>query len=467
MLGGELGLVSTVGVGSTFTLYVPALLDAQGAAIASAPPAPPAPAPANASAAVQAPARPLPPSTPSLVEDDRNAIVPGDRVALVVEDDPVFARILVELAREHGFKVVVSLSGTSVPALARELRPDAITLDIHLADLSGWHLLDRLKHDPATRHIPVHVITIDDERDRALRQGAIGAMVKPASREALSEAFVELIRFNERKSRRLLVVEDNPVERDAIVSTIGNGDVVTTAVGDAAEALKALGEHDYDCIVLDLGLPGRSGQQLLDELHAHPSWREIPVIIYTARDLSRQQEAQLRRSAKTIVLKTAASLDRLLDETALFLHRVHSNLPEAKRQRIERIHQSDTALSGKTVLVVDDDVRNIFALTSLLERYRMIVVTAENGREALTTLAATPATALVIMDLMMPEMDGFAAMRAIRADGVHQELPIIALTAKAMQGDREQCLEAGASDYITKPVDSDQLLSMLRVWLYR
>ncbi|HEX3135941.1 MAG TPA: response regulator, partial [Planctomycetota bacterium] len=378
-----------------------------------------------------------------------------------------FARILVELAREQGFKAVVSLRGAGVPALARELKPDAITLDIHLGDGNGWHLLDRLKHDPHTRHIPVHVITVDDERARALRQGALGALTKPATRDTLAKAFASLMRFRDQQKRHLLVVEDDETVRQAIIDTVGNGDVLTTAVGDAEAALAALARQPFDCIVLDLGLPGISGQHLLDALHDHPQWREIPVIIYTARDLGTGEEQRLRRTAKTIVLKTAASLDRLLDETALFLHRVHSRLPDSKRQRIERVHQADSVLTGRTVLVVDDDVRNVFALTSLLERYGMTVATAENGREALTRLAELPEIALVLMDIMMPEMDGYTAMRAIRAEAKWQHLPILALTAKAMKGDREQCLAAGAFDYITKPVDSDQLLSMLRVWLYR
>jgi CheY-like chemotaxis protein len=466
LLGGELRLVSTVGEGSTFALVLPvtAVLDVAAMKPVERPGVPlrampPLSAPvASAQDVIQ---------QPSLVEDDRASIVSGDRVVLIVEDDLAFARILVDLAREQGFKAVVSLRGAGVPALTRELKPDAITLDIHLADGNGWHLLDRLKNDPHTRHIPVHVITVDDERSRALRSGAVGALTKPATRDALAKAFAALMRFRDQQKRHLLVVEDDETTRQAIVDTIGNGDVFTTAVGDAEAALAALGRQPFDCIVLDLGLPGMSGQRLLDALHDHPQWRDIPVIIYTARDLGAGEEQRLRRTAKTIVLKTAASLDRLLDETALFLHRVHSRLPEGKRQRIERARQTDSALSGHTVLVADDDVRNVFALTSLLERYGMNVVTAENGREALARLSETPAVSLVLMDIMMPEMDGYTAMRAIRAEAKWQNLPILALTAKAMKGDREQCLAAGASDYITKPVDSDQLLSMLRVWLYR
>jgi hypothetical protein len=460
MLGGELRLVSTPGEGSTFTLYLP-LAGATGA-MAAAPPAP-RPRPAQPAPAVTA-AEPAP---AGMVPDDRAAIAPGDRVALIVENDVAFARILVEVAGEHGFKAVVSLGGGAVLGLARELHPTAITLDIHLADGNGWHLLDQLKHDPATRHIPVHVITIDEERERALRLGAHGVLTKPASREALQGVFAELASFAARRSRRLLVVEDSPVERDAIIEAIGNGDVIITAVADGNAALAALADGPVDCIVLDLGLPGMSGQRLLDALHAEPAWRDIPVIIDTARDLSAQDELQLRRNAKTIVLKTATSLDRLVDETTLFLHRDHSRLPPARQQRIERGQQADPALAGRTILVVDDDVRNVFALTGLLERYGMAVLSAGNGREALERLRADPAIAAVLMDLMMPEMDGHAAMRAIRAEPKWKDLPVIALTAKAMKGDREQCLASGASDYITKPVDSDRLLSMLRVWLYR
>ncbi len=466
LLGGELRLVSTIGEGSTFTLYLP-LTPANAEPEAPPRSAPPATALRSVPAAAVGAVVDDLPRQPALVDDDRASLGNGDRVALIVEDDHNFARILVELAREHGFKAVVSLGGAGVPGLARELKPDAITLDLHLGDANGWHLLDRLKHDPETRHIPVHVITVDDERQRALSQGAHGVLTKPASREALAKAFVALLRFRDEKARHLLVVEDDATQREQIVETIGNGDVLTTTAEDAESALAALGRQRFDCIVLDLGLPRMSGQHLLDALHEHAEWRDIPVIIYTARDLSSAEEQQLRRTAKTIVLKTASSLDRLLDETALFLHRVHSHLPPAKRQRIERIHQADSVLAGRTVLVADDDVRNVFALASLLERYHMTVVTAENGREALSRLEEKPEISLVLMDVMMPEMDGYAAMRAIRAQSRWRELPILALTAKAMKGDRDLCLAAGASDYITKPVDSDQLLSMLRVWLYR
>ena len=499
LLGGEVRLRSTLGEGSIFTLYLPldrAVTEGLAHAPDAAPltqrippvqrpsPAPHAPVVARITTPAPAPLPgALPPGAPlpgalssnasgdslatAPIADDRANLVAGDRIAVIVEDDRAFAHILVELAREQGFKAVVSLGGAGVVELAKELQPDAITLDIHLSGHSGWHLLDRLKHDPHTRHIPVHVITVDDERHRALSQGAHGILTKPATREALGRTFAALMRFRDEAMRHLLVIEDDEVQREAIVETIGNGDVTTATAHDAESALQALAQQTFDCIVLDLGLPGMSGQRLLEVLHEHPVWRNIPVVVYTARDLTPADEQRLRRVAQTIVVKTAASLDRLLDETTLFLHRVHSRLPSAKRQRIERIHQADSVLAGQTVLVADDDVRNVFALASLLERYQMTVITAENGREALTRLEEHPAIALILMDVMMPEMDGYAAMRAIRAQPRWLRLPILAITAKAMLGDREQCLAAGASDYITKPIDTDQLLSMLRVWLYR
>ena len=465
LLGGELCVISTEGVGSTFTLYLPRHAEASPASHSLTPSVPVHSHPRATAALTPAQVGTSTPS--SLVEDDHADIHQGDRVVLIVEDDPAFARILVELAHEHGFKALVSMGGTAVLNLAREMQPDGITLDIHLSDSSGWHLLDQLKYDSATRHIPVHVITIDDVRERALRQGAHGVMIKPTSRDALGHTFQTLVNVAEHVPRRLLVIEDNEVERDAIVDAIGNSAVVVTTVIDSTAAIAALSGQHFDCIVLDLGLPGMSGQHLLETLHDHSVWRTIPVIIYTARDLTPHEEILLRPAAKTIVLKTGSSLDHLLDETTLFLHRVHGQLPAAKRQRIERIHQSDASLTGRTVLVVDDDARNVFALTGLLERYGMIVMVAEDGRAALACLENTKEIALVLMDLMMPEMDGYTAMRAIRLQPAWKTLPIIALTAKAMKGDREQCLAAGASDYITKPANCDQLLSMLRVWLYR
>jgi CheY-like chemotaxis protein len=401
------------------------------------------------------------------VPDDRQSIEQDDRVLLIVEDDPRFARILLGLARERGFKGVVTGRGDTGVALARRFRPDAITLDLRLPELDGWKVLDLLKHDPATRHIPVHIISATDQRQRALELGAIAHLTKPVERQALAEALDRLTSFAARKLRRLLVVEDDETQRMAIVELIGNGDVETTPVASGTEALAALAAEHYDCVVLDLGLPDMTGVSLIERIRDATADAPVPIVIYTGKELTRREEAQLRRLAETIIIKDVRSPERLLDETALFLHRVEARLPEPKRRMLRELHRSDPVLTGRKVLIVDDDMRNIFALTSALERYQMDVTYAENGREGIEALKARPETDIVLMDIMMPELDGYETIRQIRATDGFGELPIIALTAKAMRGDRERCIEAGASDYITKPVDVEQLVSLLRVWLYR
>jgi CheY-like chemotaxis protein len=401
------------------------------------------------------------------IADDRSDIEPGDRVLLVVEDDPSFARILLDMAREKGFKGIVAARGDVAIALAQKFHPDAITLDIRLPGVHGLAVLDRLKHDPATRHIPVHIISLIEEAHVGLKMGARVHLKKPVTKETLNEAFANIKGFIERPARRLLIVEDNDVQRNTIVEMIGNGDVQTTAVATGEEALAALKEQEFDCVVIDLGLPGMNGFELIEKIKKETGRREPPIIIYTGKDLSKQEETELRRVAETVIVKDVKSMERLLDETALFLHRVEANLPEPTRHLLEQLHQTDSILDGKKVLIVDDDIRNIFAITSALERHRMEVVYAENGRDAIEMLEKTPDIDIVLMDVMMPEMDGYEAMRAIRGITEFKSLPIIALTAKAMKGDREKCIEAGASDYVTKPVDIQQLLSLLRVWLYR
>jgi len=336
-----------------------------------------------------------------------------------------------------------------------------------LAATDGWRVLDRLKHDPATRHIPVHIISIADERQRALKQGAFAHLTKPVTRDALERTFTSIRAFIERRVKNLLVVEDDDVERSSIVELIGNDDVHVTAVATGEEALDAIEQKPYDCMVLDLGLSDMSGFELLEELRKRERLGQLPVIVYTGKALSKREEAKLRRVAETIIVKDVKSPDRLLDETTLFLHRVQENLPEEKRRMLDQIRHADPTLAGRTVLIVDDDLRNTFALASALEQYQMQVVPAENGRDAIEILKSRPAIDVVLMDVMMPEMDGYEATRAIRALPQFHRLPVIALTAKAMPGDRDLCIDAGASDYITKPVDTDQLISLLRVWLYR
>ncbi|HEX8213541.1 MAG TPA: HAMP domain-containing protein [Longimicrobium sp.] len=497
LLGGEIRVESTQGEGSTFTLFLPRTwpgepgggrssgdgsdLPRDPSALRQAPPRQPRPgerrgpreAPANAGEAPQQPhvgeERRQGPRDPAEVgiRDDRGSVEAGDRTVLIVENDPPFARILLDMARERGFKALVALDGESGLEMVRDYRPDAVTLDIDLPGIDGWTVLDRLKHAPETRHIPVHIVSGVGARQRGLRQGAFSYLEKPVSQEALDGAFEKIGNFLSDGVKRLLVVEDDERQRASIIELVGDDDVEITAVATAADAIEQLRTTRFDCMVLDLGLGGDDGFQLLEQVKGDPEMQEIPIIIYTGKELSQQEETQLRRYAETIIVKDAKSPERLLDETALFLHRVESNLPDSKRRMLEQLHQSDSAFAGKKVLVVDDDVRNIFSLTSVLEGQGMEVVFAENGRAAIETLQANPNVDIVLMDVMMPEMDGYETTAAIRQMEEFRDLPIISLTAKAMKGDREKSIASGASDYITKPVDTDQLLSLMRVWLYR
>jgi HAMP domain-containing protein/CheY-like chemotaxis protein/signal transduction histidine kinase len=463
LLGGELRVDSEPGHGSTFTLYMPVEYLQL----------PRRPEPPNVRARREAFERELrssdalPSSATAAVPDDRAAIRPGDRVLLIIEDDDTFARTLLGLAREHGFRGVVALTGGRGLELARQLRPDAITLDLNLPDMDGWVLLDQLKHDAGTRHIPVHIISADEEERRGLERGALAFLQKPADKQSVEQALGMIQQFLERRVKRLMVVEDDDVQRQSIVELVGSNDVEIVAVGSGADALRELEQQSFDCMVLDLNLPDMTGFELLSRIKGAPASRRLPVIVYTGRELSRDEESDLRRVADSIIVKDVRSPERLLDETALFLHRVEEQLPEPQREILRRMAQTDPALVGKKVLVVDDDLRNIFAITALLEDHEMQVVYAENGRDGLAKLGEDPGIHAVLMDVMMPEMDGYEAIRRIRSESRWDKLPVIALTAKAMKGDREKCIQAGASDYITKPVDPDQLLSLLRVWLYR
>jgi CheY-like chemotaxis protein len=331
----------------------------------------------------------------------------------------------------------------------------------------GWTVLSQLKQDPTTRHIPVQITTVEEERSHGLSRGAFAYVSKPATTELLEDSLNKIREFAQPRVRRLLVIEDSPAEQLSIKELLGHDDVDIKTVGTGAEGLKELRESEYDCVVLDLRLPDMSGFEILAEVQRDSTLREVPIVVFTGRDLSANEEASLRSMAKGIVLKGAQSPERLLDETALFLHRIISNLPETKQRMLETLHDSDEALQGKKVLVVDDDVRNIFALSSVLERHKMEVISASNGQDAIKQMENTQDLSLVLMDIMMPEMDGYETMRRIREREEFRRLPIVALTAKAMKGDREKCLEAGASDYIAKPVNNQQLLSLLRMWLHR
>ncbi|SJZ64568.1 HAMP domain-containing protein [Novilysobacter spongiicola] len=459
LLGGELRLRSQVGEGSTFTLYLP--LNYTGADSAHE---------ARATLAMERAQLAAPsdePTVPVHVEDDREVLEEGDPILLLIEDDARYAAVLRDLARSQGFRVLVATRGHEALRLVQEYRPTAISLDIFLPDMLGWTVLARLKQDSTTRHIPVQVVTVEEERNHSMERGAFSYLAKPATTETIGAALQRIKEYTVPRVKRLLVVEDDAAERMSIEELIRHDDVSIDTVGSGEEALEALRKTSYDCVVLDLRLPDMSGFDLLDRLEAEPKLSEVPVVVFTGRDLSDEEDRRLKRVAKSVVIKGVESPERLLDETALFLHRVIADLPEAKQRMVQSLHESNDALLGKRVLVVDDDVRNIFALSSALERHGMDVVTASNGREAIGRVEADADIALVLMDIMMPGMDGYETMKAIRANPDSRALPIIALTAKAMKGDREKCLEAGASDYLAKPVVTDQLLGVLRQWLHR
>lgn len=462
-LGGEIHLYSREGKGSVFTLYLPLQFDVSIVDTSE-----------KEITLRKSAGKPVPASNKEPLadmhkeaDDDRYTISENDKVLLIVEDDESFAKILLDIARQKGYKVVVAHQGNTGLSLARYYRPDAIILDMKLPVLDGSEVLRQLKNDPNLRHIPVQIMSGYDRRKEGLELGAFDYMRKPLSREGVQEAFDRIQEFINRELKKLLVVEDNREQNKAIRELIGNGDVKSFAAYTGEEAYMKLLNEKFDCIIIDLGLPDMSGFDLLEKIKVNDNLNRIPVIVYTARDMNKDEVRRLEKLASTVVLKTTDSTERLLDETALFLHRVESKLPKEKQQIIRKLHRTEDILKNKKVLIVDDDMRNTYSLTNVLDEEGMTCYTAENGRSAIESLKRHPDTDIVLMDVMMPEMDGYEATQAIREMDTFNKLPIIALTAKAMKGDREKCLEAGMSDYIAKPVNIEQLLSLMRVWLYK
>jgi len=464
VMGGDILLISEENKGSVFTLLLPEKYGEGQKKPGSMKPEPRPP--------VAIPDRPKtiqvrPVVNENPAHDDRDSLQKGDKVLLIIEDDPSFSKILFDFAEDKGYKCLVAMDGESGLYLADLHIPSAIILDIGLPGINGWEVMERLHLDSKTRHIPVHFISALDKSKDALQMGAIGYLTKPVSVDKLREAFSRIEDVISKPMKKLLVVDDDLDTRKSIVALIGNGDVTTTSVSGGAEAYRLLDKENFDCMILDLGLADMSGYDLIEKIRANNKLANLPIIIYTGSELTREEEERLQKYADSIIIKGVRSPERLLAETSLFLHRVEANLPKEKQDMIRMLYSQEDVFHDRTILVVDDDSRNVFAITAVLEERGLKVISAGNGRQGIDRLKSHPEVNLVLMDIMMPEMDGYEAIGLIRKMKKYENLPILALTAKAMKEDRDHCIEAGANDYLAKPVDSQKLLSLLRVWLYK
>ena len=473
LLGGELTLDSEKNKGTTFTLYLPI---GESKSKSNSNQAPQDKNVAENTLQVVAENAAVQPSVALKEEpvainkpmvDDRNALQPSDKSILIVEDDQKFANILSDLAHGKGFKCLIATDGIIGLQLAAEYKPHAIILDVGLPQLDGLGVMERLKDNPDTRHIPVHFISAAELDMDAKKMGAIGYLTKPVSMEQIGEAFQKIEQFLSATVKNLLVITDVKFHQQKIVELVGGEHVQIQLATTIDTICQQIRTTDYDCIILDMDIENGSGSKLLEQMQREKGSCQIPIIVYSDRELTTDEEALLLHCADELPLKSALSPERLLDEATLFLHQVEANLPADKRNMLQMIHDKTQILKRKKVLIIDDDMRNTFALTILLEDHDMEIVIGENGKEGLTTLEKNDDIAIILMDIMMPEMDGYEAIRQIREQSRYRHLPIIALTAKAMKGDRIKCIEAGANDYLAKPVDTDKLLSLMRVWLYR
>lgn len=469
LIGGYIECESVEGEGSTFTLYVPEEQGMESKGLQEIAFSDTLPSDHTKTENLLAPSIEI--TNPELlcegaVKDDRHHIEPGDRAILIIEDDENFARIMLDMVRSRHFKGIVALQGDQGLALAHAYKPDAIMLDIQLPVLDGWTILEKIKQHPETRHIPVHIISVVDESKQGIAMGAMAYLKKPVNKDQIEDALSQIESFINRDLKRLLIIEDDDALRESMIELIKHDDVVITAVSTGTEALRVLDQEKFDCMVMDLGLSDVSGFDLLDQIRDHSKLNQLPIIIYTGKELDMREEIKLKKYAESIIVKNVKSQERLFDETALFLHRVEANLPEDRRNILKKLYNNEDALKGKHILLIEDDIRNVFSLVSILESYHLNVTFAENGREALELLEQNSEFDLILTDIMMPEMDGYETMRAIRAMPDFHSIPIIALTAKAMKEDRQRCIDAGASDYISKPIDKEKLLSILKVWLY-